>query len=308
MESLRKKLVDIHGAKAEQWFSELPNLLERFQQLWDIRLLNPVPNLSYNLVYFAENNADQSKVIFKAGVPNPDLENEIRALHYFAGHGCSELLKYDMAAGVMLLEQAIPGGMLDTLTLQGLDDQAVYICADVIDQLHAPAIVTPDLRKLPKLSDRLLEYKQVRDVLAANPSRYQAFDLNAFNKAEQLFSELSATTTESVVLHGDLHHYNILSARREPWLAIDPKGIIGDPAFELAAFMINPLPQIASMANLKDLLARRIRLFHEVLGYSEQRIRDWCVAHAFLAAGQNLTSHDADWQECSKIGTILLSL
>lgn len=308
MENWRKKLIDIHGQQAERWLSELPNLLERFQQTWNIRLIKQVPNLSYNLVYFAENLIDNSNVIFKAGIPNPDLDNEIRSLHYFAGNGCIELLQYDMKHGVMLLEQAIPGVMLDTLTMQGLDDQAVYICADIIDLLHSPAIVTPDLRKLAKLSDRLNEYHEVRDIITANPDKYNTFDLDLFDHAENLFADLNVTTTETVVMHGDLHHYNILSARREPWLAIDPKGIIGDPAFELAAFMINPLPQIVATSNLPQLLARRIDLFHEILGYPRQRIRDWCIAHAFLVAGQNLTSHDSDWQESYKIGTILLDL
>jgi streptomycin 6-kinase len=308
LDNLRKKLIDIYGVAAERWFKQLPELLERFQQSWYIHLLEPVPNLSYNLVYFAKDQNDGSKVIFKAGIPTPDLENEIRTLQYFAGQGCIELLRYDLAAGVMLLEQAIPGGTLENLTMQGLDDQSIYACADIIRTLHAPVVITPDLRKLTKLSVRLNEYQEVRAIINANPNKYTEFDVEYFDYAEKLFAELSATTTESVVLHGDLHHYNILSASRNPWLAIDPKGIIGDPVFEIAAFMINPLPQIVTLPNLKNLLIRRIDLFHDLLGFPKQRILDWCIAHAFLVAGQNLTSHDADWQESYTIGKMLSTI
>ena len=110
-----------------------------------------------------------------------------------------------------------------------------------------------------------------------------------------------------MLLHGDLHHFNFLAAQRSPWLAIDPKGIIGDPIFEVAAFICNPYPVVIKLPNLKELLQRRIELFHELLGYNKQRIRDWSIAHSILAASQNLTSH-GEGNEFLHIGKILLTL
>ena len=65
-------------------------------------------------------------------------------------------------------------------------------------------------------------------------------------KAESLFAGLLASMDAPVVLHGDLHHFNILSAQRQPWLAIDPKVVPGEPAYETGAFIRNPIPDIYS--------------------------------------------------------------
>jgi streptomycin 6-kinase len=81
-----------------------------------------------------------------------------------------------------------------------------------------------------------------------------------------------------------LHHFNILSAQRQPWLAIDPKGILGEPAYETGAFIRNPIPDIYSAPNLTRLLDRRIRLFAEVLGFDPTRIYGWATAQAVLSA------------------------
>jgi streptomycin 6-kinase len=62
------------------------------------------------------------------------------------------------------------------------------------------------------------------------------------NRAAGLLVELSESATDQVVLHGDLHHDNVLRAEREPWLAIDPHGVVGDPGFEVGAMLYNPDP------------------------------------------------------------------
>jgi streptomycin 6-kinase len=64
--------------------------------------------------------------------------------------------------------------------------------------------------------------------------------------AESLFRELIASSESPVLLHGDLHHFNILSARRQPWLAIDPKGVAGEPAYEPGALLRNPNPELCT--------------------------------------------------------------
>ena len=74
-------------------------------------------------------------------------------------------------------------------------------------------------------------------------------------RAADLLSELTETSGEPVLLHGDLHHYNILSAEREPWLAIDPKGIVGAAEFDVCAFLRN---ELLSQHEPERVLARRI--------------------------------------------------
>ena len=87
-----------------------------------------------------------------------------------------------------------------------------------------------------------------------------------------------------VLLHGDLHHDNILAAQRAPWLAIDPKGLLGEPAYETAAFLSNPLPRILQDSDPRRLLTRRIAILSDELDIERQRIRDWAIAQGVLAA------------------------
>ena len=78
-------------------------------------------------------------------------------------------------------------------------------------------------------------------------------------EAEGLFAELLASQDEVTLLHGDLYHHNVLSARREPWLAIDPEGVVGEPACDAAALLHNPVLVLA-IPRPGELLKRRIGL------------------------------------------------
>jgi streptomycin 6-kinase len=104
-----------------------------------------------------------------------------------------------------------------------------------------------------------------------------------FDKAEKLYAELSASMAEPVLLHGDLHQDNILSAEREPWLAVDPKGVIGEPVFETAALLRNFWPDILSVPDPKSLMARRIDQLSAELGFDRERIYDWGFSQAVLS-------------------------
>jgi streptomycin 6-kinase len=87
-----------------------------------------------------------------------------------------------------------------------------------------------------------------------------------------------------VLLHGDLHHGNVLAAAREPWLAIDPKGLTGEPAYEVGALLRNPLPQLLSWPHPARVTERRIAQLSEELGLERARVRGWGLAQAMLSA------------------------
>jgi streptomycin 6-kinase len=110
------------------------------------------------------------------------------------------------------------------------------------------------------------------------------FPARLVEMAESLFADLLASSAEPVLLHGDLHHYNILAAGREPWLAIDPKGVSGEPAYEVGALMRNPRPSLYHWPDLERLLARRLDILTETLALDRQRLLAWSVAHQVLDA------------------------
>jgi streptomycin 6-kinase len=79
-------------------------------------------------------------------------------------------------------------------------------------------------------------------------------------------------------------------------LAIDPKGVIGDPAFEAAALLYNPIPVVQSNPEAKALLSRRVDLLADVLGFPRQRIRDWAMAQGMLSAWWCIEDGVGDWE------------
>jgi streptomycin 6-kinase len=85
-------------------------------------------------------------------------------------------------------------------------------------------------------------------------------------------------------LHGDLHHENILQAQRQPWLAIDPKGVVGEPAYEVGALLRNMAPRLLKGSQPSQIVARRAGILSEELGFDRTRLLGWGLAQAVLAA------------------------
>jgi streptomycin 6-kinase len=101
-------------------------------------------------------------------------------------------------------------------------------------------------------------------------------------KARLLRDDLLKTLDKEVLLHGDLHHDNILQ-NGDDWMVIDPKGVIGEPAFEIAAFIRNPIPELLTHKKALNIILDRINRCSEILKFPKQKIINWCYVQAILA-------------------------
>ena len=125
---------------------------------------------------------------------------------------------------------------------------------------------------------------------------------------QHLFAELLGSQSEPVLLHGDLHHDNILAAERQPWLALDPKGIVGEPAYEVGALLRNPMPGILALPDVRGVLARRLDQFAEELTLERQRLLGWGIAQAVLSGWWSYEDHGHGWEPAVACAEILASL
>jgi len=116
-----------------------------------------------------------------------------------------------------------------------------------------------------------------------------------FETAEQLAVELLDSTESEVLLHGDCHHENILKSEDRGWMAIDPKGVIGDRMFEICPFLRNPLAKL-NEAGFLDRLEYRSARFCEKLNFDIGRLHSWGLAEAVLSASWDLGSKDESWR------------
>jgi streptomycin 6-kinase len=127
-------------------------------------------------------------------------------------------------------------------------------------------------------------------------------------RAEALYRELLASAAAPVLLHGDLHHDNILTATRAPYLAIDPQGVAGEPAYEVGPFFYNPQPEIFRHPNLRQIFERRLAIFAECLQIDRERLHACAFAHCVLSAAWCVDENDDGWQETAYLAEILLQL
>jgi streptomycin 6-kinase len=267
------------------WLAALPGLIEQVARRWGLRVAPPFPDLTYNYVAPAR-LADGTPVVLKLGVPRAELASEIDALRHYGGQGACRLLDADEALGALLLERLEPGATLAPLAAAD-DEAATRIAAGVMARLWRPP---PAGHRYPAVADWFAGLAELRATFGGGTG---PFPHDLVERAETLAAELLATQGEQVVLHGDLHHANILDAGGV-WRAIDPKGIVGERAYEPAALLRNPTPQIAAHPRLAELLDRRIAVFAEALGLAPERIHGWALANAVLSAWWSYEDGEAE--------------
>ncbi len=269
-----RMMIELFGEAGRAWLNRLPALLAAYEERWDLTLGAPFSNLSFNYVAPAI-RADGAQVIVKVGLSD-EFPSQPEALRHFAGHGMARLLAYDEQNNIMLLESLRPGRSLRAVEN---DEEAISAAVDVMRQLWRP--LPSQHYPFPTVSAWGEGFGRIRDLYAGGVGPFPSPAI--FDRAERLYAELGASTAEPVLLHGDLHQDNILSAEREPWLAVDPKGVIGEPAYETGALLRNFWPDILSIPNPKSLMRRRIDQLTAELGFERERIYGWGFAQAVLS-------------------------
>ena len=257
---------------SERWLAALPDLLAEAARRWDLTLGAPFL-LSYNYVC-AATRADGTPAVLKIGVPNPELTSEINALRIYAGQGACRLLEADAEEGMLLLERLRPGRMLVTLKD---NDQATEIAAQVMHNIHRPA---PQQDGFLSLRGWFDELQKLRPRFGGGTG---PFPEKSFAIAEALIRDLFAEDRPQVLLHGDFHHFNILSSERG-WLVIDPKGVVGPAEYEVGPLLINPYNVTLAETEAIQRTQRRIAILAERLGFDRQRLRAWAICHSVLSA------------------------
>ncbi|MBI3242695.1 MAG: phosphotransferase [Chloroflexi bacterium] len=293
-----RTITDLFNERGVAWLENLPGLIADCERRWSLQVLPPF-DLSYNYVAPAI-CADGTEVVLKLGVPDGALTDEMTALRLWDGRGIVQLLDCDPDQGIMLLERLQPGTPLVTVED---DEEATRIFAQVARQLRIPAPAVHNFDTPQTWAEGL---RRLRKRFDGDTGPLPA---KIVETAESLFAELLGSQADPVLLHGDLHHWNILSATRLPWLALDPKGIVGEPCYEVGAWLRNPVGHLFNQPNPSRLFARRVAILAEELGFDRQRILGWGVAQAVLSAWWSIEDHGHGWEEamvCAELLTELL--
>jgi streptomycin 6-kinase len=266
-----RKMIELGGEAGRAWIERLPTILAACEQRWGITIGLPF-DLSFNYVAPAI-CSDGTPVVVKACLPDGE-STQVEALRLFAGRGMVLLLEYDEGDEVMLLERLRPGTLLSAVED---DEKATSIAASVMRQLWRPVLQE---HPFPTVFDWGKGFVRLRQHYEGKCGPFPPALLEV---AETLFAELSASMAEPVLLHGDLHHENILAAERKSWLAIDPKGLVGEPAYETGALLRNQLSVVLKDPHPERVMARRVDQLAEELDLDRARVRGWGLAQAVLS-------------------------
>ena len=252
----------VWGDQGRQWLAALPGLIAEITRDWQLTVERPLP-MTFHWVARVT-RADGTPAVLKVGVVDGHLDAEAEALRIFAGRGAVRLLAEDRKRGALLMSSADPG--TPAADLVPSDDQAAT--AALIEagrRLHRPP---PPGCTLPHLRDH---GGSLRRYLAQGDGPVPRA---LVERAARLFDELCATAPADRVLHGDLHHGNVLHAGPDGWLAIDPAGLVGDPGFDCGAMLYNPDPELRD-PELLMLVPGRVEQLAEGFGLSVERVRAW---------------------------------
>jgi streptomycin 6-kinase len=252
--------------RAAAWQDRLGTRLAFVASRWSLTVEGPLAAGETAARVFAVRRADGGEAVLKLAPPGQALEAEAIALAGFAGRGAAGLFATDLAARALLLERLRPGTSLRALAER--DDDAATLAAGAL--MNA-------LRRAPPAGVVLAEASGwVRALERAATDAPGPLPHPMLARTAALMRALAATAPPSVLLHGDLHHDNILRDGPSGWRAVDPKGLRGDPAFEAAAFLRNP-PCLTRTPH-------RIALLAAATGLPRERIAGWGYAGAALAA------------------------
>jgi streptomycin 6-kinase len=237
---------------------------------WGLRL---GPRLPSGVNWVAEaTDRDGHDVVLK--LLDDPADAEAAALRLLDGRGAARLLDADEALGALLIERVRPGTPLDTAD----DERATRVLAELMPRLWRPV---PRGHALPTVEGWGEGFARHRARFGGGAG---PLDAGVFARGEAAFAELVASSAPRVVLHGDLHQDNVVRAEREPWLAIDPKGVIGEPAYEPGVWLHNPVPGLLDLDAPGRVLARRLDVLAETLELDRERLRAWGFAQAVLSA------------------------
>ncbi len=194
-------------------------------------------------------------------------------MEWFGGQGAVRIFAREGAA--LLMERATGTRDLSLMARGGRDDEAIRILCDVAARLHRPRNRTAP----PTLVPLQTWFQDLHDVVEQKGG--------LFRDCSEVANELLVSQTDSVPLHGDLHHGNVLDGGARGWLAIDPKGLIGERLFDYANIFRNP---DAETALAPGRLQHRIELVSQTTGFDPNRLLKWTFAYAGLGAAWHVGS------------------
>jgi streptomycin 6-kinase len=264
------------GLTHDVWLERVPQLLNECAEEWALRLGSPYPQGAGGYVVRAELD-DGTPAVLKLIYPHREAENEADALRVWDGDGAVQLLHHDPERWAVVIERCDPG----TLLAESEAETALDVLIDLLPRLWKDAD-----GRFPSLAD------EVNRWLGDIPSEWERtgrpFERELLDGVMETLRALSDSQGEQVLLHQDLHTDNVLAARREPWLVIDPKPLLGEREFSVA-----PIVRDYVLGHSRGDVLRRLDRLTSQLDLDRARAIGWTIGQtvAWMFESTHLATH-----------------
>jgi streptomycin 6-kinase len=257
------------------WLKRLPGALRNLECRWSLTLGTPFESDEVSCAWVAPVvRADGTSAVLKLGMPHLEGEHELYGLRFWNGDPTVLLLEADDELGAMLLERCEPGTALRAVPES---EQDLEIARLLRRLWRSPSPPHP-FRPLSVMTE-YWSHETLADI-----ERWS--DAGLVREGLRLFKELPRSAPTEALLSTDLHAGNVLHAQRQPWLVIDPKPFIGDPAYDATQHLFN------CGARLRSDPDGTIHRFADLLGVDRERVRLWTFARAAAEPRDNWKDDD----------------
>jgi len=280
---LRRTVSTWEGAAGRAWLDALPGAAAEFAERWGLTIERVlVPGGQVSLVLLVRTDEGEPATL-KLGLVTAESEREPEALERWDGLGAVRLLRAEPERGAMLLER-----LSGDVSLRSLPEaKAMLEAAGTLRRLWVPVPEDHPFTTQHAHVTRLLRLlRERRDRPGVEEIRPLADE--AIAAAESLLAD----PPEQVLLHGDFHHGNVLAGERLPWLAIDPKPLVGERAYDLAWLVRDRLDTLAGQPGPAAATRRRLTRLADSLEVDPDRLRGWSLFRAVEAGVWAVTVGD----------------
>lgn len=275
------KIVAHFGA---EFYNKLINDLEKYADLWKLSELEQIDYYSVNCIFKCISDR-YGLCILKIGNPSRETRTEYRMLQEYNGTRFCKAYEADIANGVLLIEQITPGVLLRAEP--DLSKRLDLFC-DVFRGLHIKPANNGAYPTYMSWVSRITEYMR-------NKEKHELL-YQKMIKAEQICRLLCEKYTSEMLLHGDLHHDNILLDVENRYRIIDPKGVIGDIVFDIPRFILNEFDDILddSFYNKFTQITRTLSLKLNVPEYDIRQLTyvEMCMANCWNVESREEPNHN----------------
>lgn len=290
--SFIKNIHATYGEEGKTWLGNLPAHLEKLSAQWNFQMIHPVKDISYNFVAVVK--LQSGLAILKTA---PSAARLIAEAEWLKAHKKSVpiIFHIDKINNAYLMEKLEPGISLKYLVKEGNDEKATRIISQVILDLQS----TDTLHQM--------NYQPISEHMASFSLLRGHVDVKIVDRAKSIFKDLCANSSNDIILHGDLHHDNILQ-NGTSWSVIDPHGYVGDPCAEVGPMIFNPLGCFPKHLPMEKVIESRLNILAEMLPFDLERIKAWAFCLALRSAAWDIEGFGSPDYQTMEIAKILYNI